>query len=323
MLALRQGTKRKLEDGVENDDDDDDEEVVAEDNSDETLLQLYKHHSGRKCHQLRPKVWNTHGKWTRLYKHLEGRVEKQTSGAGGSHGRVTNRPWVTHFALNGTTVQAGFVIQQADNYSRIVIAFTRASSLAPTYGLPGMFTRAAVAAKAWCRLEPDSKALIIALPRSRTASKEPLEGTKALTSEMKLVLNAAADGMVVELLSVGIDGLTTHLPSLVWLQSNWGQRLRLRLIVVVAAEFPGTSTCFPTMPNTIRYGKFELTDICRVLDNPDVPGYANSKELVRCIQEIRELKLDRDDGYTTLNRLTSGRANFRVCPDSTTDSGVD
>jgi len=236
---------------------------------------------------------------------------------------VTNRPWVSWFDLNGTRIQAGFVVQQADDYQRIIIAFTRASSAPPTYGLQGMFTRAGIAAKAWSSLVPTSISLIMAIPRARVASKWPLEETRAVTKEMITILNAAANGMTVELLSVGLDGLTTDVSSFQWLQRTWGHRLRLRLVIVVGQAFPGTMDSFPVAANTIRYGEFELRDISEVLVDPQVPGKASSKELVDLILQVREMKLDRDEGYTPLNQLTSGRANFRVCPDSAHESGVD
>ncbi|KAL4728503.1 hypothetical protein ACLX1H_005252 [Fusarium chlamydosporum] len=317
-LAIRRGTKRKLEEEEE-----DEEEEEVEEDTDERLLEIFKHNSGRECHRLRPDVWTTHGKWNRRYKHLEGLVEKETTGAGGSNGRVTNRPWVSWFELNGTRIQAGFVRQQGDDYQRIIIAFTRASSAPPTYGLQGMFTRAGVAAKAWSGLEPTSTSLIMAIPRARVASKWPLEETRAVTKEMVTILDAAADDMTVELLSVGLDGLTTDVSSLRWLQSTWGHRLRLRLVIVVGQAFPGTMDSFPVAANTIRYGEFELRDVSEVLVDPQTPGKANSKELVDLISQVREMKLDRDEGYTPLNQLTSGRANFRVCPDSAFESGVD
>ncbi|KIL87619.1 hypothetical protein FAVG1_09327 [Fusarium avenaceum] len=319
-LPIRRGTKRKLE--KEEEEEEEESEVEAED-TDERLLEIFKHNSGRECHRLRPDVWTTHGKWNRRYKHLEGLAEKETTGAGGSNGRVTNRPWVSWFELNGTRIQAGFVCQQADDYQRIIIAFTRASSAPPTYGLQGMFVRAGTAAKAWSGLEPTSTSLITAIPRARVASKWPLEETRATTKEMITILNAAANGMTVELLSVGIDGLTTDVSSIQWLQSTWGHRLRLRLVIVVGQTFPGTMESFPVAANTIRYGEFELRDVCEVLMDPQTPGKANSKELVDLILQVREMKLDRDEGYTPLNRLTSGRANFRVCPDSAHESGVE
>lgn len=229
---------------------------------------------------------------------------------------------MTWFHLNGKDIQAGIVLKQADDYTRIAIAFTRASSAPPTYGLQGMFDRARVAAKAWVRLSPLQSSLMIALPRARVASKWPLEETRSLVAEMHSVLNVAADGMTIELLSVGIDGLTTDLSSLQWLQTTWGHRLRLRLVIVVSPSLPGTMGTFPTAPNGIRYGEFELADVCEVLMDPETKGKARPKEFVEIIQTIREMKLDRDEGYTPLNAWTSGRANFRVCPDSAHESGV-
>lgn len=327
-LSLPRGTKRKREDAeeeefvedAEDEEHGDDEQV---EDTEERLLEIFKHNSGRECHRLRPDVWTSHGKWNKKYRHLEGLVEKEVAGAGGSNGRVTNRPWVSWITINGTRLQTGFITQQADHYQRIVMSFTRASSAPPTYGLEGMYIRAGVAAKAWSGLDPTSSSLIVAIPRARVASKWPLEETRSVVKEMISILNAAADGMTVELLSVGLDGLTTDVSSFTWLQSTWGHRLRLRLIVVVSEVFPGTMGCFPVAANSIRYGEFELGEVFDVIEDPETPGKTNAKQLINLIGEVRRMKLDRDEGYTSLNKLTSGRANFRVCPDSVYESGVD
>ncbi|KAI8676913.1 hypothetical protein NCS56_00580300 [Fusarium sp. Ph1] len=152
----------------------------------------------------------------------------------------------------------GFITQQADDYQRIAIAFTRASSAPPTYGLEGMYVRAGAAAKAWSNLNPTSTSLIVAILRARVASKWLLEVTRSVGNEMVSILNVSADNMNAELLSVGLDGLTTDVSSFQWLQSTWGHRLRLRLVTMVSEAFPRTLDCFPVATNTIRYGEFEL-----------------------------------------------------------------
>ncbi|KAL6356470.1 hypothetical protein LRP88_10067 [Fusarium phalaenopsidis] len=190
--------------------------------------------------------------------HLEGLAEKEVEGAGGSNGRVTNRPWVSWITINDNRLQTGFITQQADDYQRIAIAFTRASSAPPTYGLEGMYVRAGAAAKAWSNLNPTSTSLIVAILRARVASKWLLEVTRSVGNEMVSILNVSADNMNAELLSVGLDGLTTDVSSFQWLQSTWGHRLRLRLVTMVSEAFPRTLDCFPVATNTIRYGEFEL-----------------------------------------------------------------
>ncbi|KAL2203992.1 hypothetical protein CC79DRAFT_1400246 [Sarocladium strictum] len=324
-LAVQRPLKRKREEEEEEEKEEEyDKDDDKKPDTDQRLLDIFKHNSGRACFDLRPDVWTQKGKWRREYAHLEGRVVKEAVDVRhrlGINGTVTNRAWVTWFDLNGTQIQAGFVVQQSDNYQRIIIAFTRASSHPPTYGMQGMFDRAGVAAKAWSQLATESSSLILALPRARVASAWPLEETRANTREMKNVLDAAADGITVELLSIGLDGLTTDLQSLSWLQQTWGNRLRLRLVVAVGKSFPGSEGTFPVAANEVRYGVFDLRDISEVLLDPQTPGKANTKELVELISEARELKLE-NGASARLVDLTSGRANFRVCPDSQFESGV-
>ncbi|KAM6539551.1 hypothetical protein FALCPG4_001349 [Fusarium falciforme] len=197
--------------------------------------------------------------------------------------------------INGTRLQAGLITQQADDYQRIIIAFTRTSSVPPTYGLEGMYIRAGAAAKAWSNLNPTSTSLIVAIPRARVASKWSLEETRSVVTEMISILDAAADDMTVELLSVGLDSLTTDVSSFQWLQSTWGHRLRLRLVTLAELSWDRWIVC--QSPNTIRYGEFELRDVSEVIADPHTPGKTNAKELIDLIGEARRMKLDRDDGF--------------------------
>ena len=296
---------------------------MEEDLSTEDLLEMYKLHSGGKLHRLRPDVWTSHGQWTRAYKHLDGVYTKERKGPGGSSGVVTNRPFIQLFSLNSTDVQIGLVEMPSGDYQRIVVAFTRASSAPPTYGAQGMFDRGATAAKAWATLRPDLSSLLVSLPRARVASKWPLSEKRSLVGEMISVLDAAADGMGIDLLSVGIDGLTTDLASLEWTYETWGHRLHLRLVVVVPSGFDGSQLHFPTLASGIRYGTFELSELYKVLRSPQEHPNAKYDELVDLISRIRRLKDNRENGYMDLGNLTSGRANFRVCPVSQFDSGAD
>ncbi|KAJ4197820.1 hypothetical protein NW755_000518 [Fusarium falciforme] len=178
--------------------------------------------------------------------------------------------------INGTRLQAGFITQQADDYQRIIIAFTRTSSAPPTYGLEGMYIRAGAAAKAWSNLNPTSASLIVAIPRARVASKWSLEETRSVVKEMISILDAAADDMTMELFT-------------------WGHRLRLRLVTLAELSWDRWIVC--QSPNTIRYGEFELRDVSEVIADPHTPGKTNAKELIDLIGEARRMKLDRDDGY--------------------------
>lgn len=157
---------------------------------------------------------------------------------------------------------------------------------------------------------------------ARTASKSPLSEKSSQVGEMVTVLDAAPDDMRIDLLSVGINGLTTDLASFQWLQKTWGNRLHLRLVAVVPDWFPGTKEAFPVHENGIRYGVFEISDIAECVANPEMSDNDLCKELVEIITSVRGMKEDRDDGYEKLVDVTVGRANFRVCPDSEHDSGL-
>lgn len=290
------------------------------------FLQMYRTNSGRQLFKLRPDVWTSHGKWRKHFKHLESRCVKDNEGQGpgGSHGRVTNRPFVTWFRLNGRDIQAG-IVENPETYQRIVISFTRASSAPPTYGSQGMFDRGATAARAWVAITPQAgTSVIVSLPRARMPSKRPLQNTDSLISELQNVLNAAPDQMAIELLSVGINGLTTDVGSLIWIFNKWS-RLNIRLVFVVPNEFPGSQIAFPTLSNGVRYGNFVLSDVVRSTQSSmegSVPTERCS-ELLHWLHQIRNYKDDREAGYAELALVTFGRANFRVCPLSESESGID
>jgi hypothetical protein len=182
------------------------------------------------------------------------------------------------------------VIQNDNIYDRVVIVFTRASSLAPTYGIEGMFQRCATAGKAWCALEPSKRSLIVGIPRVNCASKTPLGQIKdAKIPEMKNLLDSLQDGTTVELISVGIDGLTTDVSSLQWLYDTYG-RLELRLIVIVPTKFAGSEKSFPEAKNGIRYGRFTIEDIVDTMDGDPTTDNGTSKELLEILTLIREAK---------------------------------
>ncbi|KAK7736906.1 hypothetical protein SLS63_003256, partial [Diaporthe eres] len=228
--------------------------------------------------------------------------------------------------LNGHQIQCGLVERTALQYSRIMLVFPRASGAPPTYGLPGMFERGVVAGRAFVALEPSGPAMIVSIPRAQVASMWPMsntgkeEGTKLV--EMIQTLDAAPSGMRIDLVSIGIDGLTTDVASFSWLYEKWAFRVDIRLVFVVPAQFPGPVAVFPARPNGIRYGTFALADVAAAANNS--PSATDSSvELVRIIQMVRDNKEDRDKGYKSLTSWTAGRANFRVCPSTKYDSGVD
>lgn len=212
-------------DYISNDDSDEDgsgfhdstsDELIQAAKTDDELILIFKTTSGRRLGRLRRDVFTKKGRFRMKYRHLEGKHVKERKGPGGPNGVITNRPWVRWMELNGSSVQAGFVSQDA-GFRRIIIAFTRASSHPPTYGQDGMFQRGATAARSWAALQPGLPALIVSIPRCRVPSKRAFADNGSGIGEMVSILNALPKGAMVEILSIGIDGLTTDLASLQWL----------------------------------------------------------------------------------------------------------
>lgn len=262
--------------------------------NEEELLKMYNEKSGRQCFKERPDIFTTKGKFKREYAYIAaGNKKPKLGGPGGSNGRITNRPWVKVVDLNGHQIQCGLVEKPALPYSRIVLVFPRASGAPPTYGLLGMFERGAVAGRAFVALEPSAPAMIISIPRAQVASKWPMsntgkeEGSKLV--EMVQTLDAVQSGMRIDLVSIGIDGLTTDVASFSWLYERWGSRVDIRLVFIVPAQFPGPVTVFPTRPNGIRYGTFALADVEAAAKNSP-SATDSSMELIRIIQMVRDNK---------------------------------
>lgn len=293
--------KRKVQPQPEDDEDEVDQDgddrkglaVLDGANLDEEeLLKMYNEKSGRQCFKDRPDIFTTKGKFKREYAYIAaGNKKPKLGGPGGSNGRITNRPWVKVIDLNGHQIQCGLVGTTALPYSRIVLVFPRASGAPPTYGLLGMFERGAVAGRAFVALEPSAPAMIISIPRAQVASKWPMsntgkeEGTKLV--EMMQTLDASPSGMRIDLVSIGIDGLTTDVASFSWLYEKWGSRVDIRLVFIVPAQFPGPVAVFPARPNGIRYGTFALADVAAAANNS--PSTTDSSaELVRIIKMLRD-----------------------------------
>lgn len=229
-------------------------------------------------------------------------------------------------------------------YRRIAIVFARASGCPP----PPLvrLAKACLNEARWQRepslsWEPDITALIItAVPRANMASKRPmgnttkLQGTKL--AEMIGVLDAATNGMRVDLLSVGINGLTTDVDSFVWLQEKCGSRLQIRVVVAVPSTFPGTKITFPAAANGIRYGAFALQDLAEAAaTNDDSLVGTPAGELIKIFRQIRadkvgragallficcdmplSLIISREEVYQNLSGWIFGRTTITVCPDS-------
>jgi len=128
-----------------------------------------------------------------------------------------------------------------------------------------MFIRAATAGRAWSKLFPESRAAIIALPRTKCRSGWPLNEKVAAAQELFTVLNVLPANTRVELLSVGSHGLTTHLESFAWLSTAYHD-LDICVILVVPLVFPASDEVFPTAANGVRYGVFRLADIVATME---------------------------------------------------------
>lgn len=252
---------------------------------------MFNEKSGRQCYKERPDIFTTKGKFKREFMHIAKDTKKpKLGGPGGSNGRITNRPWVKVIDLNGNKIQCGLVETTALPYSRLVLVFPRASGAPPTYGLPGMFERGAVAGRAFVTLEPSDPAMIISIPRTQVASKWPMSNTSkeqgAKLVEMIQTLDAVQSGIKIDLMSIGIDGLTTDVASFSWLNEKWGSHVDIRLVFIVPNHFPGPVDVFPVRSNGIQYGIFALEYVVAAA-NKSSSATDGSKELLRIIQLVR------------------------------------
>jgi len=278
-------------------------------------------------------IFNTKGKFRPQFRYLEVFVNKnaltipyrQTSKISGAR---VQRSWNKWGIVNSKLVYTGF-FDSPDDATRIIIGFTRASSHPPCYRQVGMWQRGKAAVSAYVDLLEPGLITKISVARTRASSRQPWfnftkDGQKVRnTAESKMtdlfcVLDAVQSGCAVDLVIVRIDGLTTHKPSLVWLAEAWPD-IAIRLVFVVPAWFPHEDV-FTTAANGIRYGTFELSGLSlawggQLQDRP-----------ARILQELFD---EVNDGKTyvdmveNLSELTKGRANFRVHPSTTNDSGID
>ncbi|KAH0385509.1 hypothetical protein KCU92_g3488, partial [Aureobasidium melanogenum] len=227
--------------------------------------------------------------------------------------------------INGVPVYTGFV-KVVQDPERIVVCFTRASSFPPTYGGNGMFIRGKEAAKAWANLSKTSDCVLVSLPRQQTSSRlsfyitvddQLVLNPDTNLSELQDILDAAQQGQVVDLLSVGFDAFTTNLPSLEALSERY-RHLQINLVFAVPDHFP-RQDLFPRMSNGVRYGQIRLSELY---------AYRNgnmTSDMATCVEEFFQavnLRKEHVAFSTNLQELTRGRANFRISPDTETDSGV-
>ncbi|MCJ1308102.1 hypothetical protein MMC25_001754 [Agyrium rufum] len=226
------------------------------------------------------------------------------------------RAFVKTITIGHSVVQAGVVDEDpAGEYSTIVIAFTRASSSAPTYGKEGMFERATVAGKAWNRLVHANLSNVahFNIPCRGVSSVWMWTARKARIKEMFDILDAVPDGARVDLLSVGLDGLTSSAANFASLHERY-PALVIRVVVIAPDDFIGTQQAFPQAANSIRYGVFSLSSIVEVQAQAKTTQNDHAAEYLNLLEIVTTRAL--------LN-LTIGRANFRASPLSEFASGVD
>ncbi|KAH0292028.1 hypothetical protein M436DRAFT_84503 [Aureobasidium namibiae CBS 147.97] len=227
--------------------------------------------------------------------------------------------------INKIPVYTGFV-KISPQPDRIVVGFTRASSFPPTYGGNGMYIRGAEAVKAWVNLNKIQECVLVSLPRQQTSSRlafyitiedQVILNPDTNLSELQAILDAAQQGQSVDLLSVGFDALTTHLPSLDALAERY-RHLNINLVFAVPEWFPRLDL-FPRLSNGVRYGQVLLAELSAYRKG------ISSSDIATCVEEFFEavnLRKEHVAFATNLQELTRGRANFRVSPDTATDSGI-
>lgn len=96
-------------------------------------------------------------------------------------------------------------------------------------------------------------------------------------------------GTRTELLSVGLDKLTTDVDSFEWLRTEYGHLL-IYIVVIVASDSPVDDDVFPVASNGICYGVFELTKIVKTLK---VRRGGSGEQDAKCMELIRLLEMIR------------------------------
>ncbi|KAK6001905.1 hypothetical protein QM012_002395 [Aureobasidium pullulans] len=300
--------------------------------SDVELLKIYySSSSARERAKHSSKAFTTKGnfKGRGQYDYLREFVHKNPalslSKDGNFQANKRHRVHCTWNTINNVPVYTGFA-KVAQIPERIVVCFTRASSFPPTYGGNGMFIRGKEAVKAWANLSKTSNCVLVSLPRQQTSSRLPFYITvddqvvlnpDTNLSELQDILDAAQKGQVVDLLSVGFDAFTTHLPSLDALSERY-KHLQINLVFAVPDRFPRPDL-FPRMSNGVRYGQIRLSELCAHRKGN------MASDMATCVEEFfQAVNLGKEHVAfsTNLQELTRGRANFRISPDTETDSGV-
>jgi len=127
----------------------------------------------------------------------------------------------------------------------------------------------------------------------------------------------ANEEQVIGLHSIGFDALTTDLPSLDAFAERY-RHLKINLVFAVPDQFPRLDL-FPHETNGVRYGQIRLFELYAYRKH-DLPS-----EMAACVEELLEavtLRKEHVAHAVNLQELTRGRANFRISPDTETDSGV-
>ncbi|THW44460.1 hypothetical protein D6D21_04880 [Aureobasidium pullulans] len=263
------------------------------------------------------------------YDYLRAFVQKHPalsmSAGGDFQANKKHRVHCTWNLINSIPVYTGFV-KVSKHPQHVVVGFTRASSYPPTYGRNGMFIRGKEAVKAWANMMHIQDCILVSLPRQQTSSRLSIYinlddrvvlNPETNLSELEGIMDAANEEQVIDLLSIGFDALTTDLPSLDAFAERY-RHLKINLVFAVPDQFPRLDL-FPHETNGVRYGQVRLSEL-----------YAHRKhnlpsEMAACVEELLEavtLRKEHVAHAVNLQELTRGRANFRISPDTETDSGV-
>ncbi|KAG9256954.1 uncharacterized protein F5Z01DRAFT_633727 [Emericellopsis atlantica] len=284
--------------------------------TDDVLVNLWKQLSNKALNKLYPEVWTPNGHWKAGWAHLK------TSKKPTNDRTIPNKVGLTWCMLYGKILQCN-PVDIPPQWNRIVISVVRSSGVSPTYGREGMIQRGKAAANAWIRLSPDDTALTIVHTRVKTSSCVDLSSKEAYLQEILRLLEAAnrRPGTRVKILSIGIDGLTTHPESISYLNEKY-PNIASRLICVVPRAFPESMSDYPVLANGIRYGVFDLGAIASATTHYDSSPNLKKKRLVDLWRLISGGKSG-DLAGVVYTDWTGDRNGFRVNPDTVTGTGID
>lgn len=229
-------------------------------------------------HILAPQVFTQRGKFNKHWKKFFLDVKDPLARAPHTS-ESTRRPWYRRVDLDNIGIWVGAAGPlPTEVIDHVVIGCTRESGSVLRYGLEGMHQRAVAAALAWSKNSGLDNVLTIGWPRrsvssykarfANNANRDEYDGpvkNPPLVNDLLAVLDAAREGRTVTIVIVGIDAFTTLPENYVWLASKYCTKIKLRLVFAVPNWFPDEDRTFPTAPNGIKYGAFDLESLVRTI----------------------------------------------------------